>query len=126
MAEQAGALPVEHHRTAARRIALLVGQRRRDAVAHHGVGARRLLGAGALLRGGGRSADGGEQDERGEDPCARQPNTSVVIVLNQPLAKLASSARTSRDASALLTPPEPSISVSTPFTGRYTPATWMP
>src|SRR5262245_21635142 len=120
MAEQAGALPVEQERPAARRVAFLAGQRRRDAVAHHRVGAQCLLGRGW------RAAHGGEHRERGEHACARQPNTSVVIVLNQPLANVASSARTSRGASALLTPPEPSISVSTPLTGRYTPATWMP
>ena len=54
---------------------------------------------------------------------AHQPNASAVIVLNQASAYAASCARCPGGASSGLTPPAPAMSVSWPFTGRYTPAT---
>ena len=45
------------------------------------------------------------------------PNTSLVMVRNQPSAIAASSARVARGASAGLTPPAPGTSASWPFVG---------
>src|SRR5438270_13129561 len=96
-------------------IARRSGQRRGNRVAGHRVGPQ-------LLRQRGRCAE----PERGQYRPAPQPNTSPVIVLNQPSANWASSARFARGASIGLTPPAPSMSASTPFAGLYTPATVMP
>ena len=115
MAQQAKPdLPVRDDLQAARGISGSPGQRLGDRIARDRVGPQ-------LLRGRGRAR---EQDGRYRPP--RQPNTSPVIVLNQPSANWASSARFSRGASSGLTPPEPSMSASTPSLGLYTPATVMP
>src|SRR6516225_8394513 len=53
---------------------------------------------------------------RGRDE-GPQPNTSSVMVLNQPLAYWASRARVELGASRGLTPPEPSTSLSCPSAG---------
>ena len=62
-----------------------------------------------------RRADSAVRD--GDLRTAAQPNTSLVMVLNQPSANSASCARTERGASTGLTPPAPGTSVSTPLTG---------
>src|SRR6185369_7915013 len=107
-------LPVREDLEAAFGISGCSGQRLRDRIARHRIGPQ-------LLRCRGRA---GEQSGRYHPPL--QPNTSPVIVLNQPSANWASSVRFSRGASSGLTPPEPSTSASTPSFGLYTPATVMP
>src|SRR5437016_6127779 len=58
--------------------------------------------------------------------CTTQPKTSLVMVLNQPLANTASCARAAAGALAGLTPPAPGTSMSCPLVGLYTPATENP
>ena len=98
VAEQAEAdLAVGDDGAAARRIALGAGQRRRDRVADDRIGTqrgfvRRQRPAAARCS---RSERSRQRAMRGE-PTGRgaaQPNTSAVMVLNQPSAKLASAAR---------------------------------
>ena len=93
-----------------RRIALRAGQRCRNGVADDRIGfaarrARRPVEPHATRR----RQHARQRDRRSPDA---QPKTSSVIVLNQPLAKFASSSRALRGAFAGLTPPAPFTSAS--------------